>query len=186
MHKFLERAERLVGRLSAVTASSDLGKKELLYAQNHAIKSVTADIEIFQFNTAIARIMEFVNAAAKYLDAEPDKDVSREAARVLVRLLAPFTPHFCEELWEQLGEAYSVFNQPYPVCDESALVLDTIEMPLQINGKVRARFNVPSGASAADIEKQIMETPALTAHFDGKAVRKVIIVPGRIANIVVG
>ena len=57
---------------------------------------------------------------------------------MLVKLLVPFTPHFCEELWEQLGEEYSVFNQPYPVCDESALVLDTIEMPLQINGKVRS------------------------------------------------
>lgn len=186
MHKFLERVERLVGRLNAVTGSSETGKKELLYAQNYAIKNVTSDIEAFQFNTAIARIMEFVNAAAKYLDGEPDKGIAREAARVLVKLLAPFTPHFCEELWEQLGEEYSVFNQPYPVCDESALVLDTIEMPLQINGKVRARFNVPTGASAADIEKQIMETPALRAYFEGKTVKKVIIVPGRIANIVVG
>jgi leucyl-tRNA synthetase len=186
MHKFLERVERIVCRLSEVTASSEEGTKALLYAQNYAVKCVSADIEQFSFNTAIARIMEFVNALAKYLDASPDQDVSKEAARVLVKLLAPFTPHFSEELWEQLGETYSVFGQPYPVCDEAALVLDTIEMPLQINGKVRARFNVPSDATAADIENQIMATPSLVAHFDGKAVRKVIIVPGRIANIVVG
>jgi leucyl-tRNA synthetase len=186
MHKFLERVERIVCRLSEVTASSKEGTKALLYAQNYAVKCVSADIEQFSFNTAIARIMEFVNALAKYLDVSPDKAVSKEAARVLVKLLAPFTPHFSEELWEQLGETYSVFNQPYPVCDEAALVLDTVEMPLQINGKVRARFNVPSDATAADIEKQIMATPSLVAHFDGKAVRKVIIVPGRIANIVVG
>jgi leucyl-tRNA synthetase len=186
MHKFLERVERLIARLSGVSTVSETGKEKLLYAQNHAVKSVSADIEVFAFNTAIARIMEFVNALAKYLDGEPDRDLCRDAARVLVKLLAPFTPHFSEELWEQLGEAYSVFNQPYPVCDESALTLDTVEMPLQINGKVRARFHVANGATAADIEKQIMDTPALTAHFEGKAVKKVIIVPGRIANIVVG
>ncbi len=186
VHKFLERVERLVTRASEVTASGEQGKKELLYALNYAIKHVTADIEIFQFNTSIARIMEFVNALGKYLDAAPDKDVCAQAARTLVKLLAPFAPHFCEELWESLSESYSVFNQPFPVCDESALVLDTVEMPLQINGKVRARFDVPNGATAKEIEDLIMATPELVACFEGKAVKKVIIVPGRIANIVVG
>ena len=110
--------------------------------------------------------------------------VSADAARTLVKLIAPFAPHFAEELWEMLGEEYSVFNQPYPECDESALVLDTIEMPLQINGKVRGKFNVASDATKEDIEKQILSSPELTALFEGKTVRKVIIVPGRIANIV--
>jgi leucyl-tRNA synthetase len=185
VHRFLERVERIVMRLKDVKASSEEGKKEILYAQNYAIKHVCADIEAFSFNTAIARLMEFTNALNKYLDASPDEAVSAEAARALVKLIAPFAPHFAEELWETLGGEYSVFNQPYPVCDESALVLDTIEMPLQINGKVRGKFNVAADATKEDIEKQIMNTPELTALFEGKTVRKTIIVPGRIANIVV-
>ncbi len=186
VHRFLERVERIVLRLKDVKATSDEGKKELLYAQNYAIKHVSADIEAFSFNTAIARLMEFTNALNKYLDASPDEAVSADAASTLVRLIAPFAPHFAEELWETLGGTDSVFNQAYPVCDESALVMDIIEMPLQINGKVRGKFNVSSSATAQDIEAQIMNTPELTALFDGKTVRKTIIIPGKIANIVVG
>ncbi len=186
VHRFLERVERIVLRLKDVKASSDEGKKEILYAQNYAIKHVSADIEAFSFNTAIARLMEFTNSLNKYLDASPDEAVCADAARALVKLIAPFAPHFAEELWEMLGEEYSVFNQPYPQCDESALVLDTIEMPLQVNGKVRGKFNVAADATKEDIEQQIMSTPELTALFEGKTVRKTIIVPGRIANIVVG
>ena len=186
VHRFLERVERIVLRLKDVKATSDEGKKELLYAQNYAIKHVSADIEAFSFNTAIARLMEFTNSLNKYLDASPDEAVSADAARTLTKLIAPFAPHFAEELWEMLGEDYSVFNQPYPVCDESALVLDTVEMPLQINGKVRGKFNVAANATKEDIEAQIMSTPALTALFEGKTVKKTIIVPGKIANIVVG
>ncbi len=186
VHRFLERVERIVLRLKDVKATSDEGKKELLYAQNYAIKHMSADIEAFSFNTAIARLMEFTNALNKYLDASPDESVSTDAASTLVKLIAPFAPHFAEELWETLGGTESVFNQAYPVCDESALVMDTVEMPLQINGKVRGKFNVSSSATAQDIEAQIMNTPELTALFDGKTVRKVIIIPGKIANIVVG
>lgn len=186
VHRFLERVERIVLRLKDVKATSDEGKKEILYAQNYAIKHVSADIEAFSFNTAIARLMEFTNALNKYLDASPDEAVCADAARTLTKLIAPFAPHFAEELWELLGEEYSVFNQPYPVCDDSALVLDTVEMPLQINGKVRGKFNVSADATKEDIEKQIMNSPDLTALFEGKTVKKTIIVPGKIANIVVG
>ncbi len=186
VYKFLERVDRIVSRLKDVTQNSEKGKKQILYTQNYTIKHVSADIENFQFNTAIARLMEFTNALYKYIDDSPDRQTSLNAAKDLTLLLAPFAPHVAEELWENLGEEYSVFNADYPVCDESALVLDTIEMPLQINGKVRAKFQVSSDASKEDIEKLIMETDSLNKHFEGKTVRKVIIVPGRIANIVVG
>ena len=186
VHRFLERIERVVGQLMDVTGSSDDGKKEILYTQNYTIKQVSADIGNFQFNTAIARLMEFTNALNKYIDAAPDKDVALGAAKALIKLVAPFAPHFAEELWETVGEEYSVFNAAYPVCDESALKRDTVEMPLQINGKVRARFDVPADATKEDIENIIMGSDELKSHFDGKTVRKVIIVPGRIANIVVG
>lgn len=186
VHRFLERVERIVHRLTDVDGSSDDGKKDMLYTQNYTVKQVSADLENFQFNTAIARLMEFTNALYKYIEAKPDKDTSIAAAETLVKLIAPFAPHFSEELWESIGKTDSVFNADYPVCDESALVLDTIEMPLQINGKVRAKFTVASDATKEDIEKLIMSTDNLKAHFEGKTVRKVIIVPGRIANIVVG
>ena len=130
--------------------------------------------------------MELNNAAARYLDAAPGRETSASVARTLIRLIAPFAPHFSEELWEQAGETSSVFNAPFPECDESALVTDTVEMVLQINGKVRAKFNVAADATKEGIEKQIYSTPGLTAHFEGKPVRKMIIVPGRIANVVVG
>ena len=186
VHRFLERVERIVGKLSEVTESSDEGKKEILYSQNYTIAQVSADIEDFAFNTAIARLMEFTNALYKYVEASPDKDTSAAAAKALTLLIAPFAPHFSEELWESMGEAYSVFDADYPVCDEGALVLDTVEMPLQINGKVRAKFSVAAGATKEQIEELIMNDDNLTKYFDGKTVRKVIIVPGRIANIVVG
>jgi leucyl-tRNA synthetase len=184
--RFLERFERIVLRLLAVSGRSDEGKKEIRYAENYAIRHVSADIENFQFNTAVARMMELTNAAAKYLDAAPDQDICAALARTMIRLIAPFAPHFAEELWEQAGEAYSVFNAPFPECDESALALDTVEMVLQVGGKVRARFNVAADATKEDIERQIMATPALTACFEGKPVLKMIIEPGRIANVVVG
>ncbi len=183
--KFLERVERIVLRLKDVKETSDKGKAELLYAQNYCIKHMCADIEIFQFNTAIARLMEFTNALYKYVDASPDKEVSANAANALIRLIAPFAPHFAEELWEVLGGKYSVFDAEYPAVDECALLVDTVEMPLQINGKLRATFCVSSSASKDDIEKHIMETQELSSLLAGKAVKKVIIIPGKIANIVV-
>lgn len=186
VHRFLDRVERIVIELTKVTQRSDDGKKQILYTKNYTIKHVSADIENFQFNTAIARLMEYTNALSKYAGAKPDKEISIDAAKTLVLLIAPFAPHFAEELWQSFGEQKSVFYATYPICDEKALVLDTIEMPLQINGKVRARFRVSSDATKEDIEKIIMDTENLKACFEGKSVRKMIIVPGKIANIVVG
>lgn len=186
VHRFLDRVERIVDELKHVEGSSDKDKKQILYAKNYAIKHVSADIENFSFNTAVARLMEYTNSLSKYVSVSPDKETSLDAAKSLVLLVAPFAPHFAEELWEGLGEKSSVFNQNFPECDESALVLDEVEMPLQINGKVRARFNVSSSASKEEIEELIMNSPELSKHFDGKTVRKMIIVPGKIANIVVG
>ena len=185
VHRFLERVERIVLKLKSVAQQSEDGKKDITYAMNYCIKHVSADIENFQFNTAIARLMEYTNALNKYLDASPDTETSAIAAKTLVLLIAPFAPHFAEELWESIGETGSVFNAAYPVCDKSALTLDTIEIPLQINGKLRATFNVPASATKEEIEAHIFSTDSLKSLFEGKTIRKVIIVPGRIANVVV-
>ena len=98
-------------------------------------------------------------------------------------MFAPFAPHFCEELWEVLGEKYSVFNQPYPTYDEKATVLDEIELAVQINSKLRGRIMVANGAPKEDIEKAaVAEVQNL---LDGKQVKKIIIIPKRLVNLIV-
>ncbi len=185
VHKFLDRVERIASELYRVDAKSDADVKEINYTKNYTIKHVAADIENFQFNTAIARLMEYTNALNKYVKQSPDKETSIDAAKTITLLIAPFAPHFAEELWQSFGEKQSVFNTAYPVCDENALVQDTVEMPLQVNGKVKTTFCVSSNATTEDIEKFILGSDDLRAHFEGKTVRKMVIVPGRIANVVV-
>ncbi len=189
VHKFLDRVERLAERITGYTGSGKAlnnDEKDLDYVLNYAIDKITHDIENFQFNTAVARLMELVNAMYKYCDADFDKDTAYRVLKSLILLLAPFAPHTSEELWEMIGEPYSVFNQRFPVCDTSALVRDTVEMVLQVNGKVRARFTVASDADKATIEKTIHEDAELSRYFADQTVRKVIIVPGKIVNVVVG
>ena len=189
VHKFLDRVERLTERIMAYQADgapAGNAEADLDYALNYAIDKVTQDLENFQFNTAVARLMELVNAMYKYCDDAFNKETAMHVLKSLILLLAPFAPHTCEELWEMLGQPYSVFNQSFPVCDSSALVRDTVEMVLQVNGKVRARFSVSSDAGKDAIEKMIREDQELNRHFDGKTVRKLIVVPGKLVNVVVG
>lgn len=109
----------------------------------------------------------------------------RTAGKNLLLLLAPFAPHFCEELWERLGYEYSIFNQSFPECDESALTLSTVNMALQLNGKVRANFDVPADFTAQQIEEFVRSSAEFAPLFEGKEIKKAIVVPGRIANFVV-
>ncbi|MDO4877344.1 MAG: class I tRNA ligase family protein, partial [Oscillospiraceae bacterium] len=167
---------------SSMTAAD----KELNYAVNYAIKSSTADIEKFQFNTPIARMMELLNAITKYSqDASAKPEFKRFATEKLVLLLAPFAPHFTEELWcETLGNGYSVYNQKWPVCDDSALVKDEIEIAVQINGKVQFKVNIPAEADQAAVEEIVKADDRLEGALAGRSVMKFIYVKGRIANIV--
>ncbi|MBO4554804.1 MAG: class I tRNA ligase family protein, partial [Clostridia bacterium] len=135
-------------------------------------------------NTAIARLMEYVNAIYAYESAVENKNVFyKECARDLVLLLAPFAPHFAEELWEMLGEKYSVFNQPYPVFDEKAMVLDEVELAVQINSKMRGKVVVATSASREEIEKAAVE--AVGSQLAGATPKKVIVVQGRLVNIII-
>jgi leucyl-tRNA synthetase len=190
VHRFLERVERLVQRINKMPGSKakdGAPEKEVKYAVNYAIKRVAEDIKIFQFNTAIARMMELTNSLYKYTEneTEPDTALLKDSAKKLLLILAPFAPHFSEELWEQTGGKYSIFHQPYPACDESALQRDTVNMALQVNGKVRTNFDVPANAAKEDIEKLVTGTPELNRFFEGKAIRKIIVIPGKIVNVVV-
>ena len=184
--KFFDRVERVVKKcyeMNYEDRAPEKAEKELNYVRNTTIKSVSADMESFSFNTAIARIMEFVNAIYAYDSAVAKKSVMfKDCVKDLVLLLAPFAPHFAEELWEMLGQPYSVFDQSYPVADEKALVRDEIELAVQINSKLRARVTVPSGAAKEEIEKAAVA--AVSAQLNGAQPKKIIIVPGRLVNII--
>ena len=184
--RFFDRVERLVKKCYGMNfAKAPRGKaeKELDYVRNNTIKCVSADIESFSFNTALARVMEYVNAIYAYDGTMTERNAFfADCVKDLVLLLAPFAPHFAEELWEMLGQPYSVFNQRYPVADEKALVRDEVELAVQINSKLRARITVPTDAAREQIEAAALE--AVSAQLNGAKPKKIIIVPGRLVNII--
>ena len=156
--------------------------KPLRQATHAAIAGVTDDIENFRFNKAIARLYEFLNALRKENGAS---DWARaEALAALARLIAPFTPHLAEECWETLGGEGLVCDAPWPKADESLLAKDVVVLGVQINGKRRAELETPADADKDAVEKAALSLEAVQRHIDGKTVRKVVVVPGRIVNIV--
>jgi len=178
----LERVERLVQRVLGLPDGSGKTDPDLNYQLNYAVMHVGDDIPAFSFNTAIARIMELVNAAYKYTEGECDGVFARQAAEKLILLLAPFAPHFAEEMWSVLGGEYSVFDQAFPVADETALRRSTVNMALQINGKVKGNFDAAADASREEVEAYVLET--FKDQLGGRAPKKVVVVPGRLVNIV--
>lgn len=183
--RFFDRIERIVKKCYEVNFDdAPLGKaeKELNRVRHNTIKCVTNDLGAFSFNTAVARLMEFVNAMYNYEANVAKKNaIYKDCAKDLVLLLAPFAPHFCEELWEMLGQKYSVFNQAYPTFDPAAMVLDEVELAVQINSKMRAKVTVATSASKEEIEKAALE--AVKDQL-ASAPKKVIVVPGRLVNII--
>lgn len=139
-----------------------------------------------QFNTAIARLMEFVNALNKYLQ-EDIKNVSflKETITDFLKLLAPFAPHFAEEQWSLLGNTSTIFNERLPEFDPSALVKDEVEIAIQINGKIKAKINIPSNLDEDGIKKASLENKTVQENTEGKNIIKVIVIKGRLVNIVV-
>lgn len=186
--KFLDRLERLVDKCAAASdEKTPVGEKEkaLDYALNHCIKCVSADMQTFSFNTAVARVMELVNAMYRY-DADGGSGAYlKETAKTLVKIIAPMVPHTAEEFNERLGGKRSVFLEAYPVCDESKLVKNEVEIAVQINSKVKARVSVPAGLTADKLGEYALSLDAVKALVGGGAVKKVIAVPGRLVNIIV-
>lgn len=187
--KFMDRVERIVNKIYGYPNGKteySREEKELNYLRHSTIKRVTDDMEVFSFNTAIARIMELVNGLVKY-DQLNDKNIKlmRETASDLIGLLAPLAPHFAEELNENIGNKKSIFNMPYPKYDESALVKDSYELAVQINSKVRSKIEVPSDSDDKAIAEIAMNNDAVKPFIDGKTVVKTIVIPKRLVNIVV-
>lgn len=189
--KFTNRIERLVEDVKNIPSSDISGitlskeDKELNYVLNYTIKSATADTDRFQFNTAIARMMELINAIGKYQQAGNVNDAFlRHTVETLLLLYAPFAPHMTEEYWEVLGNSYSIFNQAWPKFDESALVKDEIEIAVQINGRVSFKVDIPTNADQAYVENLVKNDPRFDEALAGRSVVKFIYVKGRLANIV--
>jgi leucyl-tRNA synthetase len=138
------------------------------------------------FNTAVAAAMELLNAINKFEDdSDAGRAVEREALEAVVLMLSPMTPHICHALWKELGHETALIDRRWPEFDELALELDTIELVVQVNGKLRGRVSVPADAGKDDIETLAIADANVQRFVDGKAIRKVIVVPGRLVNIVV-
>ena len=190
--KFADRIERLV-RKAAETENNNIeantaAEKELNYIRNYAAKNITRDLEAFSFNTSVARLMEYLNALQKYeaLGAERNIKFFKACVDDFLRLLAPFAPHFTEELWEITGHKNSVFEEAYPVADESALVKDETEYAIQINSKIRAKIMIAKGLSNEEIQGAVCTSPEIAPLLEGKTIKKCIVVPNRLVNIIVG
>ena len=190
--RFVDRIERAIDtgidemlKESNNKASLNKAEKELNYWRHFAIKGVTEDAEKLQFNTAIARLMELTNALSKYVNEETvNSNFLKEVLVDYLLLLAPFAPHFAEEKWETLGMDYSIFNQSWPKFDASALIKDEIEIAIQVNGKIKSRINIASGLDEEGIKEASLKDETLIASLEGKTVRKIIVIKGRLVNIV--
>ncbi|SEN03366.1 leucine--tRNA ligase [Lihuaxuella thermophila] len=190
-YRFLNRVWRLIAQNESLFGQkADTGReltgdaRELRRILHQTIKKVTHEIgERNHFNTAISAIMELVNALYAYPE-NADRSIFREALEKLVILLAPFVPHITEELWQMMGKQESVHKEAWPAFDPEALVQNEVEIAVQINGKVREKLVVPTSASRDEVEKQALQQDRIRMLIEGKTVRKVIVVPGKLVNIV--
>ena len=192
IQRFMERAwELAVGSYNQPTNGAEPPPdqvRDLRRKQHQAIRRVTTDIEEFSFNTMVAGLMEYTNAliAARAANQDIVSDPAwREAIETLVLLMAPGFPHIVEEMWARIGQPYSVHQQGWPAWDEELAKEDTVEIAVQINGKVRDKIEVPIEIAEEAAKAQALETEGAQRFMAGKSPVKVIYVPGRLVNIVV-
>jgi leucyl-tRNA synthetase len=201
----LEGAWRFLGRVWRVVTSAEGSTgsggpagslspelKAVRRLTHQTIKAVTDDIDPrMHLNTAVSSLMVLVNELTTFVN-DPARmaqagapGVLREGVEGLVRLLSPFTPHLCEELWERLGHAGGLAAAGWPAYDEAIAREDEIEIPVQVNGKVRDRVTVPADAADAVVEQAALAAPGVQSHISGKTVVKVIVARGRLVSVVV-
>mgnify|MGYP000905245542 FL=1 len=179
--RFLDRVYRLfvdeeTGKVNDKVQDKDNAELEVSY--NFTVKKVSEDIEILGFNTAISQLMVFVN------DCYKAEYIPRKYALGFIQLLAPFAPHLAEEMWEIYGNTESISYVPWPTFDESKLVSDTVEIVVQLMGKVKAKLDVKKDLTPAELEQIVLANEEVKELIEGKQVMKVIVVPGRLVNIV--
>jgi leucyl-tRNA synthetase len=184
--RFLQRVWRLCLAESGAGARASQPQEEALRRATHkTIQVVTEDIEAFKFNTAVATLMEFINTLSDHREAHGATPSFQEATGNLIRLLAPLAPFIAEELWARRGGAFSVHQQPWPAHDPALSVDEMITLVVQVNGKVRDRITVPAGIGDGEARRLALESQAVRRALDGKPPRRVIVVPGRLVNVVV-
>ena len=179
--RFLDRVYRLfvdeeTGKVNDKVQDKENPELEVSY--NYTVKKVSEDIEILGFNTAISQLMVFVN------DCYKAEFIPRKYALGFIQLLAPFAPHLAEEMWEIYGNTESISYAPWPTFDESKLVSDTVEIVVQLMGKVKAKLDVKKDLTPAELEQIVLANEEVKELIEGKQVMKVIVVPGRLVNIV--
>ncbi len=180
--KHLSRVHRIAAEIAESDLPATADDETLLREMHKAIHDVSGGVESFGFNASIAKLYAFTNTLAK---SKAGSAVKREAAKTLAQLMSPMTPHLSEELWQMLGGEGLVATAPWPIADETMLIDDTITLPIQINGKRRAEISVAKDLDKAEVEKIALSTEAVQKALDGAAPKKVIVVPGRIVNVVV-
>jgi leucyl-tRNA synthetase len=194
-YRFLGRVWRLVEKVNSLKLIVDskkiaLTKEELsLRRKTHlTIKKVTEDLDGgFHFNTAISSIMELVNAANDFLtNNAAGGEVLNEAVESIVILLSPFVPHIAEELWHILGKPNSIFKMKWPEYDKSAIVEDIVTMVVQVNGKLRAKVQIPADIKEGDLRQMVLADPKIKELTSGVTIKNFIIVPKKLVNIVIG
>lgn len=176
VHRFLARVYRLIAEQPL---SQDEASREQMRLLHATIKKVTEETSSMRFNTGIAAMMEFVNGAYKW-EQRP-----KAALEQFVLLLAPYAPHLSEEMWQVLGHDNTLTYEPWPTHDEALLVEDSIKLPVQVNGKLRATLELRKDASKDDAIAAAQALPAMAKYLDGKTVKKIIYVPSKILNLVV-
>jgi leucyl-tRNA synthetase len=186
VHKFLQRFWRNVvdedtGELHVTEVPADDETRRQLH---RTIAKVGDDMAKLEFNTAIAALMELNNRLTRVV--QQVGSAPREVVTAMVLMLAPLTPHVAEELWERLGSAGSLAFTDFPEPDAGLLVDETVEVPVQVNGKVRGKVTVAAGASEAEHEEAARADARIAELLEGATVRKVVVVPGRLVNFVVG
>ncbi|MCE8533714.1 leucine--tRNA ligase [Ruegeria pomeroyi] len=182
-HKHLNRVWNLCDRIAAMdTTAPGEGDDDLLREMHKCIRDVTNGIESFGFNASIAKLYAFTNTLAK---SKAGAAAQKQAIMTLAQLMSPMTPHLAEDIWARQGGKGLIAAAPWPVADEAMLVDALVTLPVQINGKRRAEISVPADMDKTEVEKLALSTDAVQKALDGAALKKVIVVPGRIVNVVV-
>ncbi|WP_083481058.1 class I tRNA ligase family protein, partial [Jannaschia donghaensis] len=181
-YKHLRRVHRLATDVARADRAANDADADLAKVTARAIQDVTDGIEGFAFNKSVAKLYEFTNALHK---TDAGADARRAAMRTLAQLMSPMTPHLSEEIWSMLDGDGFVLNAPWPVADPALLVDDAVTLPIQINGKRRSEISVPKDMPKADIEALVLHDEAVVRALDGGQAKKLIVVPGRIVNVVV-
>ena len=186
LHRVWELAHRLHARNGAGgSCPASGGERALLRATHQTIRSVSHDLEAFEFNTVVSGLMQLTNALLAAEEESGGSAAYRESVLTMLTLMAPVTPHMAEELWELLGGAYSIHQQPWPEADAALAAEETVTLVVQVNGKVRGRVEVPAGIDQEEAQRLAGAEDNVARTLDGREPRRVIHVPGKLINFVV-